>query len=101
MVYGDFSDWRRRKTKPIYGFRPEIRNELNGCYLKKQSQFAESQNDVNVYMKGDYGGFYALRLRKNKAKQSQYYRSEFVVQSSASKQGKGIWKNKANFGMLL
>jgi hypothetical protein len=41
-------------SKPIAGLRPEIRNELNECYLKKQSQFvsycvlrdAYSENEV-------------------------------------------------------
>jgi hypothetical protein len=40
-------------------------------YLKKQSQFAACQMTVKSFILGDYDYFLALRLRKNKGKQSQ------------------------------
>jgi len=45
--YEEFHALGRRKNKansePIAGLWPEIRNELNWCCLKKQSQFVSVQ----------------------------------------------------------
>ena len=40
--------------------------------LKKQSQFANDQMNVRSFLTTYYGDFAALKLRKNKAKQSQF-----------------------------
>jgi len=39
--------------------------------------------NVNIYIKGGYAEFYPLNAAKNKAKQSQLYRSTFCVLRTA------------------
>jgi len=83
-VFGVWGGFCQAKTNPIkanlfvlraaycvllgnpYGLRIAKRN------LKKQSQFADGQNGVNSFQKGDYGDNPPCGARKNKAKQSQF-----------------------------
>jgi hypothetical protein len=56
--------------------------------LKKQSQCQNGKNDVNSLIARIYEGFYGFGrfwATKNKAKQSQYYRSEFGVLRTATR----------------
>jgi hypothetical protein len=63
----------------IRNTKPEIRNELNGCYLKKQSQFTRyaycvmlNEKDISSLLTSKYEDFSDLAAVKNKAKQSQF-----------------------------
>jgi hypothetical protein len=47
--------------------------------LKKQSQFEPGMIGVTSYLKGDYDKIPLCGAQKNKAKQSQYYRSALAL----------------------
>ncbi len=50
-----------KKQSHYAGLRPEIRNELKGYDLKKQSQFYKGENDVNPTLTMAYGILGSLR----------------------------------------
>ncbi|MFC1795242.1 hypothetical protein ACFL3Q_16855 [Planctomycetota bacterium] len=77
----DFPEGQFEKTKPIsrkgkskkakgkMRVNPEL---LRRCYLKKQSQYHKGQINVNIEYIKCYDRFSSLRVRKNKANQSQF-----------------------------
>jgi len=74
--YEDFHALSRQKnkaySKPIL-FSPQIYLGV----LKKQSQLAGGKIDAKSYVKGNYEETAAVWAAKNKAKQSQFFRSAF------------------------
>ena len=79
---------KQTQNRPLAGnSKHETRNpkRVEKVHLKKQTQFLKGQNDVKSVLTMDYGEFDGPGQRENKAKQSQFCRSVFGVQSSAAR----------------
>jgi len=72
---------------------------MNGCYLKKQSQFQNGQNDVKSIITMVYGDFDGPGRRKNKPNSKPISFSPqhcCGVEKQVEKTKPILWKGKSN-----